>query len=216
MANLGLSEFFDWSLYEVSSFTLKSVPLRERAFFVLNSIRPPIESASLSAVSDLYTSIESRSSVGSPSNITFLPPSGAGTIAPLTAIAFKSPDKPLILTYLPSPWSFSTVIPDSLLIASAAVVSGKSPNASESTTDTIKLDSLCLSIAEIMLAFVPTVTTSSTLSSDSWEVVKIESKSTDSNEDDFFNIIYLKFICLKFSARYHLASNLFAHSSKLL
>ena len=52
-------------------------------------------------------------------------------------------------------------------MASAAVVSGKSPNASESTTDTIKLDSLCLSIAEIMLAFVPTVTTSSTLSSDS-------------------------------------------------
>ena len=187
MASLGLSEFFDWSLYEVSSFTLKSVPLRERAFFVLNSIRPPIESASLSAVSDLYTSIESSSSVGRPSNITFLPPSGAGTIAPLTAIAFRSPDKPLILTYLPSPWSFSTVIPESLLIASAAVVSGKSPNASESTTDTIRLDSLCLSIAEIMLALVPIVTTSSTLSSD---IVKIENVAMDNIEINLIDMIW--------------------------
>ena len=58
-------------------------------------------------------------------------------------------------------------MPDSLLMASAAVVSGKSPNASESTTETIKLEFLCLSIADIKLALVPTVTTSSTLSSDS-------------------------------------------------
>ena len=77
-----------------------------------------------------------------------------------------------MLTYLPSPWSFSTVIPESLLIASAAVVSGKSPRASESTTDTMRLDFLCFSIAEIILAFVPITTTSSTdsfstLSSDS-------------------------------------------------
>ena len=79
-----------------------------------------------------------------------------------------------MLTYLPSPWSFSTVIPDNLLIASAAVVSGKSPSASESTIDTIWSDSLCFSIAEMMLARVPITTTSSiepsdALDSSSWE-----------------------------------------------
>ena len=50
-------------------------------------------------------------------------------------------------------------------MASAAVVSGKSPKASESTTETIKFDCLCFSIAETILAFVPTTTTSSTCSS---------------------------------------------------
>ena len=145
------------------------MPSKSKALLVLNSILPPIESESWSGVRDLYTSIESRSSVGSPSSITFLPPSGAGTVAPLTAIVFKSPERPLTVTYLPSPWSFSTEIPEILLKASAAVVSGNSPNASESTTDTIWLDSLCFSIAEIMLAFVPTTTNSSTFSVSSWE-----------------------------------------------
>ena len=46
----------------------------------------------------------------------------------------------------------SIEIPDNLLIASAAVVSGKSPNASESTIETILSLSLCLSIAAIKLA----------------------------------------------------------------
>ena len=62
-----------------------------------------MESESWSGVRDLYTSIESRSSVGRPSSITFLPPSGAGTVAPLTAMVFKSPERPLIVTYRPSP-----------------------------------------------------------------------------------------------------------------
>ena len=38
--------------------------------------------------------------------------------------------------YLPSPWSFSTETPESLLTASAAVSSGNSPIASESTIET--------------------------------------------------------------------------------
>ena len=50
-------------------------------------------------------------------------------------------------------------------MASAAVVSGKSPSASESTTDTIRFDFLCFSIAETILAFVPITTSSSTFSS---------------------------------------------------
>ena len=54
-------------------------------------------------------------------------------------------------------------------MASAAVVSGKSPNASESTTETIEFDFLCFSIADMRLARVPTTTTSSTCSS--FEVV---------------------------------------------
>ena len=156
---------------------------------VLNSILPPIESASLSAVKVLYTSIESNNSVGRPSSITVLPPSGAGTRAPLTAIELRSPDIPLMFTYLPSPWSFSTEIPDSLLIASAAVVSGKSPKASESTTETIKFDCLCFSIAETRLAFVPITTTSSTVSfstlfSDSWE-----NKDSDRNNGNMYFFI---------------------------
>ena len=65
-------------------------------------------------------------------------------------------------------------------------MSGKSPNASESTTDTIRLDSLCLSIAEIMLALVPIVTTSSTLSSD---IVKIENVAMDNIEINLIDMI---------------------------
>ena len=175
----------------MSNFALNNVPSSEVALFVLNSILPPIESASLSAVRDLYTSIESSNSVGKPSSMTVLPPSGAGTRAPFTEIELRSPDMPLIFTYRPSPWSFSTVIPDSLLIASAAVVSGKSPNASESTTDTIKLEFLCLSIADIKLALVPTVTTSSTLSSDSCDEAKTENERTVIKQNNFLNMIFL-------------------------
>ena len=52
-AIFGLSRFFDWVLYEVSSLTFNNVPSSEVALLVLNSILPPIESASLSAVKDL-------------------------------------------------------------------------------------------------------------------------------------------------------------------
>ena len=68
-------------------------------------------------------------------------------------------------------------------------MSGKSPNASESTTDTIRLDSLCLSIAEIMLALVPIVTTSSTLYSDSSDIVKIENVAMDNIEINLIDMI---------------------------
>ena len=71
---------------------------RAVAFLVLNSILPPIPSKSWLGVSVLYTSIESRSSVGNPSNKTFLPPSGDGTNAPFMATAFKPPAIPLKVT----------------------------------------------------------------------------------------------------------------------
>ena len=82
-------------------------------------------------------------------------------------------------------------------MASAAVVSGKSPKASESTTDTIRLEFLCLSIADIKLALVPTVTTSSTPSSDSCAIEEIEIDNIDRTENNFLYIIYLLFVCKK-------------------
>ena len=73
------------------------------ALLVLNSTRPPIPSESCDGTKDLYTSIESMRSVGRPSNKTFLPPSGAGINAPFIDTAFRSPDIPLNVMYLPSP-----------------------------------------------------------------------------------------------------------------
>ena len=70
-------------------------------------------------------------------------------------------------------------------------MSGKSPKASESTTETIKFDSLCLSIAEIMLALVPTVTTSSTASLFSCETNKIDIGNTRNIENTRLNILFI-------------------------
>ena len=71
-------------------------------------------------------------------------------------------------------------MPDNLLIASAAVVSGKSPKASESTIETILSLSLCLSIAAIKLALVPTTITSSTRAF-SWEISVKGAKKRNKN-----------------------------------
>ena len=121
-----------------------------------------MESASISGVSVFATVMLSRSSVGKPSIKTERPFSGATRLAPFTATEFKSELNPLIVTYLPSPWSFSTLIPLRRLIASAAVVSGKFPNASESTTLMMLSAALCLSTALIRVAIVPVTTISST------------------------------------------------------
>ena len=86
------------SLYWVSSLTLNSRSVMSDGFFVAKSIRPPIESASKSGVFVLCTVIESRSSVGTPSNSTLRSVSGDMTEVPLIATAFKSEDIPRIVT----------------------------------------------------------------------------------------------------------------------
>ena len=76
-------------------------------------------------------------------------------------MAFKSVFIPLTVTYLPSPWSFSTDIPEILLRDSATFISAKLPKASESMTPTFLSESLFLLRALLRLAREPTTTTSS-------------------------------------------------------